>query len=84
MSVEPSKDLEAFRAFAQDQLDGAGYTVVANVLTLYRQRQEEIERVRGKIEPALAQADRGQSREIDFEQLKAKGRQRLAEEGVTD
>ncbi len=84
MSIDSSKELEAFRAFAQEQLDGAGYTFVADVLALYRQRQEEVERVRGQIEPALAQSERGQSREIDFEQLKAKGRQRLAEEGFTD
>jgi len=84
MAGEFSKELEAFDAFAREQLDSHSYCVVADVLQLYHQRQEELERLRDEIRPALLQSQRGESKEVDFEQLKATGRQRLAEEGLAD
>ena len=77
-------DLEQFQAFAQQHLDAESYGVVANALTLYQQRQREIQRLREQIEPALAESRRGESKEIDFEKLKAACRQRLSQNPTED
>jgi len=84
MAANRPDELEAFQLFAQEQLDNDSYGVVASILNQYRLRQDEIRRLREEIRPAVAQSERGESREIDFEQLKSKGRQRLAEEGISD
>jgi hypothetical protein len=46
--------------------------------------QRDLEQLRRNLAPALERYGRGEGREIDYEQLKAEVRQRLADEGITD
>ena len=84
MSGDTASELDAFQSFAHERLDAESYRVVESTLALYRERQRELERLREELRPALEQSERGESREIDFEQLMEEGRRRLAEEGITD
>jgi hypothetical protein len=83
MSGDTASELDAFQSFAQERLDAESYRVVENTLALYRERQRQLERLREELRPALEQSERGESREIDFEQFKAVARQRLADKGIT-
>ena len=84
MSGDTASELDAFESFAHERLDAESYQVVEHTLAQYRQRQRELERLREELRPALEQSRRGESRELDFDQLIAEERARLAEEGITD
>ncbi|MBU4272025.1 MAG: type II toxin-antitoxin system ParD family antitoxin [Planctomycetes bacterium] len=89
MTVEiPSE----FQRFVNQVIDGGSYTteseVVGDALRLLQQRRQRIEELRREIQPALDQLDRGEGIELKneeeldafFEDIKSRGRARLAAE----
>jgi hypothetical protein len=84
MATDVRNDLADFEASARECLDDQSYGVVADALNSYRRRQEQLQRLRGELAPALEQSRRGESKEIDFEEFLAEARRRAAEKGIPD
>lgn len=55
--------------------------VMVAALRLLQERENKLEELRAELRPALESLDRGEGIPLDFEQIKIRGRQRLAAEG---
>lgn len=78
-------DLELLHDFIGASLrNGGRLKSVDDVVGEFREYLAEVERLREEIRPALERSLRGESKPIDWEELKRRGRERLAEKGITD
>ncbi len=78
-------DLELLHQFIGESLQNGGrLKTVDEVLGEFQEYRAEVERLREEIRPSLERSLRGESRPIDWEALKQRGRQRLAQKGITD
>ena len=85
MATETVTELEAFHKFLGEQLkNGPCKLSVEQSVEVFRAYQQELERCRAEVEPALQRSLRGESKPFDAERLKARVTQELAEEGITD
>ncbi|MCH7987606.1 MAG: hypothetical protein IID46_00490 [Planctomycetes bacterium] len=83
--LETQTDLEAFHKFIGELLKkGKRKLPVEESLVVFREYQQELERLREEIRPALERAAKGEGKEIDLEDILRRGRERLAKEGVSD
>jgi antitoxin ParD1/3/4 len=55
--------------------------VVVTALRLLQEREKKLEELRAELRPALEELDRGEGKPLDFEEIKKRGRERLAAEG---
>ena len=80
LSMPP--DLNAFvhQAVATGVYESEEAVVVA-ALRLLQERERHLEELRAELRPALESLDRGEGIPLDFEEIKIRGRQRLAAEG---
>lgn len=73
-------------AFIRAKVESGEYDDASDVIAaaldwlqhLERMREASLEELRREIEIGIAQLDRGEGREIDFEAIKKEGRERLA------
>jgi hypothetical protein len=78
-------DLELLHDFIGESLQNGGrLKTVDELLGEFREYLSEVERLREEIRPALERSLRGESKPIDWEALKRRGRERLAKKGITD
>ncbi|MGH7202214.1 MAG: hypothetical protein ACREJB_16535 [Planctomycetaceae bacterium] len=85
MTTELRTELQAFHRFLDQKLkDGKTELSPEESVAAFRAYQRDLERLRRDIQPALDQIARGEARPIDFDEFIRKGRERLAEEGITD
>ena len=83
--LETQTDLEAFHKFIGELLKkGKRKLPVEESLVAFREYQQELERLREEIRPALERATKGEGKELDLEDILRRGRERLAKEGVSD
>ena len=83
--LETQTDLEAFHKFVGELLKkGKRKLPVQESLVAFREYQQELERLREEIRPALERAAKGEGKEVDLEDILRRGRERLAKEGVSD
>ncbi len=82
MAIELETDLEAFHQFLDR--NGRDYGSLEEALQAFRAYQHEFADAKGKIEHALEQSARGESKPLDAEAVKKKVRERLETEGITD
>jgi putative addiction module CopG family antidote len=82
MVVSMPPDLDAFvhHVMATGMYDSEEAVVVAG-LRLLQERERHLEELREELRPALEALDRGEGKPLDFEEIKIRGRQRLAAEG---
>ncbi len=89
---EPSSLPDSFppelAQFVQQELANGKYQseeeMLCEGLRLLREREQRVEALRADLMPALEQLDRGEGKELDVEDIKARGRKRLAERGNQD
>ena len=80
LSMPPDLD-----AFVHQAVSTGGYeseaAVIVAALRLLQERDRQVEELRAELRPALDSLDRGEGIPLDFEEIKIRGRQRLAAEG---
>ena len=82
---ETQTDLEAFHKFVGELLKkGKRKLPLEESLVAFREYQQELERLRDEIRPALERAAKGEGKKVDLEDILRRGRERLAKEGVSD
>ena len=74
--------------FVQQELANGKYQseeeMLCEGLRLLREREQRMAALRADLMPALEQLDRGEGKELEVEDIKARGRKRLAERGNQD
>jgi antitoxin ParD1/3/4 len=80
LSMPPELDAFVHQAVATGVYESEEAVVVAG-LRLLQERERRLEELRAELRPALEELDRGERIPLDFEEIKARGRRRLAEEG---
>jgi hypothetical protein len=86
MSTDQSRKIETFYRFLGERLqEGSVDLSPEESVEAFRAYQRDLERLRKELEPALERLDRGKSaKPLDVEDVKRRGRERLAREGITD
>ena len=83
--LETQTDLEAFHKFIGELLKkGKRKLPVEESRADFREYQQELERLREEIRPALERSLRGESKPFDPEDIIRRAKERLAEKGITD
>jgi antitoxin ParD1/3/4 len=82
MTVSMPPDLNAFvhQVVATGMYESEEAVIVAG-LRLLQEHERRLEELRAKLQPAIDSLDRGEGKPLDFEDIKIRGRQRLAAEG---
>jgi putative addiction module CopG family antidote len=80
LSMPPDLNTFVHQAVAMGAYESEEAMVVA-ALRLLQQRDKKLKELRAELQPALDSLDRGEGIPLDFEDIKIRGRQRLAEEG---
>ena len=80
ISPDVARQIDSFIATG-DYVDESD--VLRKALGLLERRAEQLARFRSEIAPALESLDRGEGVPLDIEDIKARGRQRLADVGIT-
>ena len=74
--------------FVQQELANGRYQsedeLVIDALTVFREMKQRHEELRRDVQQAIAEADSGETKELDIEEVIARGCERLADEGITD
>ncbi len=85
MTTQSVTELEAFYQFLGDKLkNGASKMTVEESVQAFREYQRELEQLREEVLPALERSLRGESTPFDIEDIKVRGRERLAKKGIAD
>ena len=78
-------EVEAFQRFLRERSRTNGsYTSLEGAVEAFRAYQQELERFRRDTQPSLEESARGESSELDIDDVIARGRDRLAPKGITD
>ena len=78
-----TQELHAFQQFVAARYPQGHKIKIETCLERFRVYQEQRERCREEIRPALEASLRGESKPVDPEDLKERVRKRLAEKGIT-
>jgi hypothetical protein len=85
MAIETLTELELFHRFVGKELAAGNKRLsVQESLERFEAYQRDLEKLKEELRPALEEFERGEGGPIDWDELKARVRQRLAEEGITD
>ncbi len=83
--LETQTDLEAFHKFIGELLKkGKRKLPVEESLVAFREYQQELERLREEIRPALERSLRGESKPFDPEEMKRRVVRELEQRGIKD
>jgi antitoxin ParD1/3/4 len=80
LSMPPDLDAFVHHVVSTGAYESEEAVMVA-ALRLLQERERRLEELRAEIRPALESLDRGEGIPLDFEEVKVRGRQRLAAEG---
>ncbi|MCC6124021.1 MAG: type II toxin-antitoxin system ParD family antitoxin [Pirellulales bacterium] len=80
VSMPPELDAFIHQAVAAGMFESEEAVIVAG-LRLLQEREHALEELREELRPALDALDRGEGKPLDFEEIKIRGRRRLAAEG---
>lgn len=74
--------------FIEQELQSGKYKtedeLLVTALTAFRDMKQRHEKLRRDAYQAIAEADRGEVKELDIEEVIARGTKRLADQGITD
>ena len=86
MATDTIHEIEAFYQFLGQQLEqGAMNLSLEQSVQAFRAYQSDLERLRKHLQPSIDRADRGEPAALfDADDVKSRGRDRLAREGITD
>jgi hypothetical protein len=86
MSTDASREIETFYQFLGEQIqEGLADLSPEESVEAFRAYQRDLDRLRKELRPALDRLERGApASPFDAEDVKRRGRERLAREGITD
>jgi hypothetical protein len=86
MSTDSCREIETFYQFLGMRIqEGAVGLSPEESVEAFRAYQRDLERLRKELQPALTRHDQGESAtRLDAEDVKRRGRERLALEGIND
>ena len=86
MSTDPCREIETFYQFLGERIhEGSVDVSPEESVEAFRAYQRDLDRLRKELQPALDRFDRGEpATPFDAEDVKRRGRERLAREGITD
>ena len=79
-----ANELQDFQSFLAGELENGSCESLDQVVVRFRAYQDESTKFRKHLQKSIDQAERGEAEELDYEAVKAKIRDELAEEGITD
>lgn len=78
-------EVEAFRRFLCEELENSSaYNSLDEAVEAFRGYRRDLERFKKDIQPALEQSARGESKELDIEDVIARGMKRAADRGLIE
>ena len=84
MASDLTSEVDGFKAFVSEHLNGSDGLTLEESLERYRKFQHELASAREKLKEAEKQSARGESSPLEQDALKSDVRKRLASEGVMD
>ena len=86
MSTDTSREIETFYDFLGQQIqEGALDMSPEDCVEAFRAHQRDLDWLKNQIKPALERCDRGEPATLfDVDDVKQRGRERLALDGITD
>ncbi len=86
MSADNSSELVVFHRFLGDQIEGGSLELSPEEsVQAFRAYQQDLERLRNDLKPAIDRFERGEPAiPLDIEDVKRRGRERLARQGITE
>ena len=86
MSTNTGREIETFYTFLGQQIqEGALDMSPEDCVEAFRAHQRDLDWLRNQIKPALDRCDRGEpATPFDADDVKRRGRERLARDGITD
>ena len=85
MATQSPSELESFHQFLTERLQGGDADLSPEEsVKAFRAFQDDLQRFRQDIHPVLQRSLQRESEPLDIEDVKARGRKRLAEKGITD
>jgi hypothetical protein len=86
MSTDSYREIETFYQFLGERIqEGSVNLSPEESVEAFRAYQRDLKRLRTEIQPALDRFDRGEpATAFDAEDVKRRGRERLAREGIVD
>lgn len=85
MASTAATELEAFQRFLQEQIaSGSAALSPEQSVTAFRAYQQELQRLRNALQPAIEESNQGLSRPLNIDAIKAQVTKRLADQGVTE
>jgi hypothetical protein len=86
MSTDPCREIETFYQFLGERIqEGSVDLSPEESVEAFRAYQRDLDQLRTELQPALDRFDRGEPAiPFDAEDVKRRGRERLAREGITD
>jgi len=86
MSTDTGREIESFYQFLGKQIQEGSVDLSAEeCVEAFRAYQHDLDRLKKELQPALERFDRGEPGiRFDAEDVKRRGRDRLAREGITD
>jgi hypothetical protein len=86
MSTDACREIESFYQFLAHQIqEGPVDLTPEECVDAFRAYQRDLERLKNELQPGLDRFDRGEPGiTFDAEDVKRRGRERLAHEGITD
>ena len=70
MSTQISSDLVEFQTYLQHAINRGATESVEDVLRRFRERQQDLERFRREIQPALDEIERGEDEPLDMDAIR--------------
>ncbi len=85
MATQLPSELESFQRFLTEQIQGGDAELSPEEsVKAFRAYQDDLQRLREDIQPALERSLKGERELFDINDVKARGRKRLAKKGITD
>jgi hypothetical protein len=84
MSTVLPTELQAFHQFLNSLIDQAPDMSPEQSVEAFRAYQADHERLREEVRPALERSLRGESEPLDMNDIKSRGRKRMAQRGLAD
>ena len=84
MSVT-KQELEQFNRFVSKRLqNGSSKSTLEETLKEFRAYQNEVKELNTELQESIEQANRGEARPLDVDEIKSEIRDQLAQEGIAD
>ena len=85
MATDQQNDFQDFQRFLGDKLDGGDSVIsLEQALREFRAYQRDLQQFKNDTRQALEESARGESSPLDIDDVLERGKQRLAQKGISD